>query len=192
MATSTAAQQKSGQALGVTLVTLLAGAAVAVAIGVFGSQHQPSGLETFTLGFGSTTAMKVWLGSVAGVLAMGQLLSALWLYGKLGSRRAPRALGVIHRFSGGMAVAVSLPVAYSCLWSLGFQSYDTRVLVHSLLGCVFYGAFVTKVIALHTKSPGWMLPLAGGLLVASLVGLVLASSVWYLATVGVPPSAGGY
>ena len=79
MATSTAAQQKSGQTLGVTLVTLFAGAAVAVAIGVFGSQHQPSGQETFTLGFGSTTAMKVWLGSVAGVLAMGQLLSALWL-----------------------------------------------------------------------------------------------------------------
>ena len=90
-------------------------------------------------------------------------------------------------------MVVSLPVAYSCRWSLGFQSYDTRVLVHSLLSCVFYGAFVTKVIALHAKSsPGWLLPLAGGLLVSVLVGVVLASSVWYLATVGVPPSAGGY
>ena len=79
------------------------------------------------------------------------------------------------------------------MWALGFQTYDTRVLVHSLLGCVFYGAFVMKIIALHTKSsPGWLLPPAGGLLVSALVGMVLASSVWYLTTVGVPASAGGY
>ncbi len=98
----------------------------------------------------------------------------------------------MHRLSGGAAVIISLPVAYSCLYSLGFQTYDGRVLLHSLLGCIFYGAFVTKVIALHTKSPGWMLPLAGGLLVTALVGLVLASSVWYFATSGIPASVVPY
>jgi predicted lysophospholipase L1 biosynthesis ABC-type transport system permease subunit len=184
--------QKSGRALTVVLVALLAGAAVAVAIGVYGKQHQPTGQAITTLGFGSMIAMKVWLGSIAGVLALGQLVSALWMYGKLG-RPAPRALGLVHRFSGGAAVVISLPVAYHCLWALGFQSYDTRVLVHSLFGCIFYGAFVTKVIALHTKSgPGWLLPLAGGTLLTALVVVVLASSVWYLTTVGAPPSAGGY
>jgi len=46
---------------------------------------------------------------------------------------------------------------------------------------------------LHTKSsPGWLLPLAGGIVVSALVVVVLASSVWYLTTVGVPPGAGGY
>ena len=192
MTTRTTVDQKSGRALTVVLVALLAGAAVAVAIGVYGKQHQPTGQAITTLGFGSMIAMKVWLGSIAGVLALGQLVSALWMYGKLG-RPAPRALGLVHRFSGGAAVVISLPVAYHCLWALGFQSYDTRVLVHSLFGCIFYGAFVTKVIALHTKSgPGWLLPLAGGTLLTALVVVVLASSVWYLTTVGVPPGAGGY
>jgi len=192
MTTRTTVDQKSGRALTVVLVALLAGAAVAVAIGVYGKQHQPTGQAITTLGFGSMIAMKVWLGSIAGVLALGQLVSALWMYGKLG-RPAPRALGLVHRFSGGAAVVISLPVAYHCLWALGFQSYDTRVLVHSLFGCIFYGAFVTKVIALHTKSgPGWLLPLAGGTLLTALVVVVLASSVWYLTTVGAPPSAGGY
>lgn len=123
---------------------------------------------------------------------MVQLTSALWLYGKLG-RPAPRAVGIVHRLSGTTAVLVSLPVAYHCLWSLGFQSYDTRVMVHSLLGCVFYGAFVTKLIALHTgASPGWVLPLAGGLLLSALVLVVFTSSFWYLNDVGLPPSSGGY
>lgn len=187
----TAAQQ-SQRVFGVTLGALVAGAAVAVALGVYGSAHQPTGQAVTTLGFGSIIAMKVWLGVIAGVLALGQLISALWMYGKLG-RPAPRALGLVHRFSGGAAVVISLPVAYSCLWSLGFQTYEPRVLVHSLLGCVFYGAFVTKIVALHTKSsPGWLLPLAGGIMVSALVVVVLASSVWYLTTVGVPPGAGGY
>lgn len=184
--------QHGERALPVTLGAVAAGAALALALGVYGSSHQPSGQAISTFGFGSMIAMKVWLGVVAGVLALTQLISALWMYGKLG-RSAPRAVSVVHRFSGGTAVLVSLPVAYSCLWSLGFQTYDTRVLVHSLLGCFFYGAFVTKIIALHTKSgPGWLLPLAGGLLVSALVVVVLASSVWYLTTAGVPPSTGGY
>ena len=87
---------------------------------------------------------------------------------------------------------VSLPVAYHCLWSLGFQTYEPRVLFHALLGCMFYGAFLTKIIALHTKtSPGWLLPLAGGVLFSALVVVVLTSAGWYLSTVGIPPSAAG-
>ena len=183
--------QPSSRAIRVALLALVAGAAVAVALGVYGSAHQPTGQTISTLGFGSMIAMKVWLGVIAGVLALGQLISALWMYGKLG-RPAPRSLGTVHRFSGGVAVLVSLPVAYHCLWSLGYQTYDNRVLAHSLLGCVFYGAFVTKVIALHTKSPGWLLPLAGGLVLSAIVVVVLTSAVWYLGTVGVPPGTGGY
>jgi len=185
-------EQRSARAVRIALVALLGGAVVAVALGVYGSRHQPTGQAITTLGFGSMIAMKVWLAVIAGVLAVGQLVSALWMYGKLG-RPAPRRLGLVHRFSGTAAVIVSLPAAYHCLWSLGFQTYDARVLAHSLLGCLFYGAFVTKVVALHTKSsPGWLLPLAGGTLLTALVVVVLTSAGWYLGTVGLPPTTGGY
>ena len=186
------ARRKHQNAYWVAAMAIAAGAAVSVALGLFGSLHEPTGQDGWTLGFGNAIAMKVWLGLVVSVLALVQLTTALWLYGKLG-RPAGRAVGIVHRFSGTTAVLVSLPVAYQCLWSLGFQTYDTRVLVHALFGCVFYGAFVTKVFALHIKaSPGWLLPLAGGLLFSALVLVVSTSSFWYLSTVGVPSGAGGY
>jgi hypothetical protein len=142
-------------------------------------------------GFPSMIGMKVWLASVAGLLALVQLTSALWMYGKLG-RPANRAVALTHRASGTTAVLLSLPVAYHCLWSLGFQSYDTRVMVHALLGCTFYGAFVTKILALKTKSgPGWLLPLAGGLLLSALVVVVGTSALWYFNQVGLPPGSAG-
>lgn len=180
---TTAAKQHPGQQhlpLYVAAAAVAAGAMVSVALGVYGSAHQPTGLPTWMFGFPTMIGMKVSLGVVAAGLAVVQLASALWLYGKLG-RPAGRAVGIAHRLSGTTAVLVSLPVAYHCLWSLGFQTYSTRVMVHALLGCVFYGAFVTKVLALHTRSsPGWLLPLAGGLLFSALILVVVTSSFWYL------------
>jgi len=188
----TVAQQQRPRAYGVVVAAMATGALVSVALGVYGSRHQPTGQVITTLGFGSLFAMKVWLGVVAGVLGVVQLVSALWMYGKLG-RPAPAAVRIVHRLSGATAVVVSLPVAYHCLWSLGFQTYDARVMAHSLFGCVFYGAFVTKIIALKTRAgPGWFLPIAAGLLLAALVVVVFTSSLWYLSNVGLPPSSGGY
>lgn len=174
------------------LLALVAGAAAAVALGVYGREHAPTGEAIATLGFGSLIAMKVWLALVAGCLAIVQLLTASWMYGLLGPAR-PGGLGAVHRVSGAAAIVVSLPVAYHCLWSLGFQSYDNRVLVHSLTGCVVYGALVTKVFAVHgRRSPGWLVPLAGGLLLAAVVAVVLTSSVWYVREVGWPSTSTGY
>jgi len=83
---------------------------------------------------------------------------------------APPWLGTAHRISGRIVFLVSLPVAYHCLWSLGFQDTSTRVLVHSLLGCAFYGAFVAKVTIVRSEGlPGIALPLAGGAMFAVLV-----------------------
>jgi len=169
-----------------------AGAAVSVALGVYGGQHQPTGQAIFTFGFDSMIAMKVWLALAVGVLALVQLVSALWIYGKLG-RPAGRAVTITHRLSGTTAILVSLPVAYHCLWSLGFQTYDTRVLVHSVFGCFLYGAFVTKILALRTRtSPGWLLPVAGGLLFSAVVIVVLTSAIWFLGTTGLPTGNAGY
>ena len=134
-------------------------------------------------------AMKVGLASVAAALALFQLGSALRLFGKIGSGDPPRWLAKAHKASGALAVLVSLPVAYHCLWALGFQTTDTRVLVHSVVGCAFYGAFVAKVLSLHTRRlPGWTLPVLGGLTFAAIVVVWLTSAFWYMTS----GSSGGY
>jgi len=63
--------------------------------------------------------------------------------------------------------------------------------VHSVAGCAVYGALVVKVVAVHARrGPGWLLPVAGGLLFATLIGVVLTSAVWYLGQNGWPSGAG--
>lgn len=55
------------------------------------------------------------------------------------------------------------------------------MLVHSTAGCLFYGAFVTKLVSLHARrAPGWLLPIAGGLVFVLLVVVVLGSAGWYV------------
>jgi hypothetical protein len=162
------------------------GAAVAVALGVYGRVHDPSQQLVFTLFFSSTIAMKVWLASVALAFACVQVLSALWVYGKLPGK-APLWAGTAHRISGRLAFIVSLPVAYHCLWSFGFQDTSTRVLLHSLLGCAVYGAFAAKVTIVNSKRlPGVALPVAGGLMFSILVGVWLTSALWFIDTNGWP------
>jgi len=93
----------------------------------------------------------------------------------------------IHRLSGRLAFIASLPVAYHCLWSLGFQDTDTRVLAHSLAGCAFYGAFAAKVTIVRSKGlPGAALPVAGGLMFAVLVLAWYTSALWFINEQGFP------
>ncbi len=170
----------------VLLVALLLGAAVSVALGVYGSQHEPTFEPITTLGFDSMIQMKVWLAVTAGVLAVGQLVGALWMYGKLGVA-APSWLGTGHRVFGFLAILISLPVAYHCLWSLGFQTTDARVVTHSLLGCTLYGAFVAKVVTVRSRdTASWQFPLVGGILFTAMVVVVLTSAGWYLNELGAP------
>jgi hypothetical protein len=162
------------------------GAAVAVALGVYGRVHDPSQELVFTLFFSSTIAMKVWLGTVDAAFAVVQVLSALWVYGKLPGR-APSWAGTLHRISGRLAFIASLPVAYHCLWSLGFQDTNTRVLVHSLLGCAVYGAFAAKVTIVRSRGlPALALPVAGGIMFAVLIGAWLTSAYWFIDDRGWP------
>jgi hypothetical protein len=162
------------------------GAAVAVALGVYGRVHDPSQELVFTLFFSSTISMKVWLASVALLFGVCQVLSAVWVYGKL-PIATPAWAGTAHRISGRLAFIISLPVAYHCLWSLGFQDTTTRVLAHSLLGCSFYGAFAAKVTIVRSRGlPGMALPLAGGLVFAILVGAWLTSAYWFIDNSGWP------
>ena len=94
---------------------------------------------------------------------------------------------IVHRISGRLAFLLTLPVAYHCLWSLGFQDTDGRVLAHSLLGCAFYGAFAAKVMIVRSRDlPGAALPIAGGLTFVVLVAAWYASAVWFIGEDGWP------
>ena len=80
----------------------------------------------------------------------------------------------------------TVPVAVHCLYALGFQSSDNRVLFHSLFGCFFYGAFVTKMLLLTRKGlRGWVIPVVGGLVFFGLVYVWLTSALWFFQTTGI-------
>ena len=97
-------------------------------------------------------------------------------------------LPAAHRWSGTAAFVISLPVAYHCLWSLGFATdRGARPIVHGLLGCAFYGAMATKLLALRaTRLPKWAIPAIGATLVTALTGIFLTSSLWFFTTVDFP------
>jgi len=163
------------------------GALVALSLGIYGNVHDPASDLAITLGFQNTITMKVWLASIAVLFAIVQLVSALWMYGRLPVADAPHWIGSLHRISGRLAFLLSLPVAYHCLYQLAFQSTTLRVLLHSLLGCAFYGAFATKVVVVRSHNlPGIALPIAGGLVFTLLVVVWLTSGLWFISENGFP------
>jgi hypothetical protein len=181
---SSAAQPSSGGRL---LLAGMLGALIALSLGIYGNVHEPASDLSITLGFKNTITMKVWLASGAMLLALVQLFSALWMYGKLPLREGPAWLGALHRISGRLAFLLTLPVAYHCLYQLAFQDTTTRVLLHSLFGCLFYGAFAVKVVVVRSHSlPGYALPLAGGALFTILVAVWLTSGFWFISNHGWP------
>jgi hypothetical protein len=181
-----AATQRISTPRGGVAALIALGALVAVALGVFGKVHEPQFFSVSVAGFSSGTAVKAWLATLAVVLALFQLASAFAMYRLIPGGKTPSWIGTAHVWSGRLAVLVSVPVAVHCLYALGFQSYDNRVLFHSLFGCFFYGAFVTKMLLLTRKSlRAWVIPVAGGLVFFGLVYVWLTSALWFFETNGV-------
>lgn len=169
---------------GVRLLALpaLAGALVALTIGIYGNVHEAPGIGINLAGFSSPGAAKTWVTTAAILFALAQVVSAKLMYGN----GAPRWIAAAHRWSGRIAFLLAVPVAIHCLYWAGFQTFDTRVLVHSLLGCAFFGVFTAKMLGLRKDGlPGWVLPVLGGLAFAGLVGLWWTSARWFFSTVGV-------
>ena len=173
---------------GVLAVGLLLVAGVSVALGVYGRVHVPTYEALPSFGFSSTATFKAWVGSVVLVLAAAQAVTALWLYGRLpGITAMPRWLGRFHRATGFVAFVLSLPVAAYCLYGFGFAPapFSARTLVHSVAGCVFYGAFAAKVLFVHTRGlPKWALPATGALLLTVVVVAWLTSALWLFSVAG--------
>jgi hypothetical protein len=167
------------------LLAVAIGALVSIGLGVYGNLHTATFFAINIGGFSSGAAAKAWLATLAFVLALVQIFSAMVMYGRFPAITAPPWIGTLHRWSGRVAVLVTVPVAIHCLYALGFQYDAPRVLVHSLFGCLFYGAFVAKMLLLtRSGAPKWALPVFGGIVFTGLVVLWLTSSVWFFTTSG--------
>jgi Family of unknown function (DUF6529) len=136
--------------------------------------------------FSTPIAFKAWFATAAAVLAIVQVLTGARIFGKL--QRfvpvAPPQVNRIHRWSGRLAVLATIPVAFHCIFILGFQTTDARVFAHSLLGSFVYGVLAVKLWYVHDRDhPRWLVPLAGGTLFTILVALWSTSSLWYFTEV---------
>jgi len=168
------------------VVPSLVGALVALTLGVYGRLHNPTSYAINIAGFSSPGAVKSWLATGAFVFALVQVGSALVMYGKVPRVAAPSWIGGLHRWSGRAAFLLAVPVAVHCLYALGFQHYSTRVLVHSLLGCAFFGAFTIKMLVLpKSELPSWTLPALGALVFTALTGVWFTSAYWFFSTFGI-------
>ena len=136
--------------------------------------------------FTAPIAAKAWLATFAVALAVVQIVTAARIYGKLEGvlRLRGEVVSVVHRWSGRLAVLLTLPVVFHCVFILGFQTSDARVAAHSVLGSFIYGVVATKVFLVRNHSyPAWVLPVAGGTLFSVLALLWATSSVWYFTEV---------
>jgi len=177
-ASDAAPAEPTGIKIGPVVVALAIGSAVSIALGLYGRLHTPTGYAVNIAGFSNGPAAKAALASVAMALAIVQVVTALGLYGRIPLRGA--WVGVVHRWSGRAAVLISVPVAVHCLYALGFQAFDGRVIAHSLFGCFLYGAFVFKMLILtRDDSPNWALPLAGGLVLSGLTALWMTAVLYF-------------
>ena len=168
------------------VVPSLIGALVALTLGIYGRLHHPTGIAVNIAGFSSPGYVKSWLATVATAFALVQVGSALVMYGKVPRVAAPPWIGGLHRWSGRIAFLLAVPVAVHCLYALGFQHYSTRVLVHSLLGCAFFGAFTVKMLILPKRGlPGWVLPVVGAVVFTALIAVWLTSAYWFFSTFGI-------
>lgn len=165
---------------------LLLGAAVALSIGVYAHEHDPALKPLFLLGFSGMLQMKTWLATAALAFVVVQLITALWMWGRLpGVSRTPGWVSGLHRWSGTIAFIISIPVALHCIWALGFYTGDARVLLHSAGGCAFYGAYAAKMLGLRVRNmPKWLIPVLGGTVFTLFVLVWLTSALWFFTRSG--------
>ena len=163
-------------------VPLVAFVLIALTVGLVARQtvRAPYATPFFHLFFTDILLMKAWLATAAVVLACAQLMTAARIYDWLRFPPKGRFYHGVHRWSGRAAILLTLPVAYHCVFLLGFGTHSPRVLIHSLLGSALYGVVVAKIfIVRSSRFSYWVLPVAGGLLFSILLGLWLTSALWF-------------
>ena len=182
----TPARRTSDRSLLAAPFLLFAGVSLAIGLLASHAADEPYRAPFFHLFFSNTLHMKAWLTTGAALLGLSQLTTAARIYGKLNFPPAGRFYSLAHRWSGRVAVLLTLPATYHCIFKLGFATYDARAAIHSTLGAAFYGALFAKVFIVRSSNyPGWALPLAGATLFAFLTLLWFTSAFWLFNTVGV-------
>jgi hypothetical protein len=188
MRENTGALRRSVLSRVLPVLPLVVFALVTLTVGFVASKtvRQPYETPFLRLFFSDTLHMKAWLLTAALLLALGQLLTAARIYEVLRFPPRGRFYHVVHRWSGLTAILLTLPVAYHCIFLLGFGKYSTRAYIHSLLGSFLYGALLAKVLIVRSNSfRAWALPIAGGALFSILLGLWLTSAFWFFRTLGI-------
>ncbi|GEM_PF-338015 len=142
------------------------------------SAHDPRSKAYFRLFFSDPIHLKAGFATAAVALACFQVFSAAWIFRKLPWQK-PAWINPAHRWSGRLVFVCILPVAYHCIFKLGWQGADSRTLAHSLFGTLFFGAYAAKItiVRLH-RFPRLVLPIAGGLVFTLLIGLWYTSALW--------------
>jgi uncharacterized protein DUF6529 len=167
------------------LLPLTVGALVSLSVGIIAKTRQdssPSGY--FDLFFSDPIHLKAWFATAAAVLAFVQIVTAAWIFRRIPVEKPPW-VNAVHRWTGRLAFLCTLPVAYHCIFKLGFRTGDNRVLLHSLVGSAFFGAYAAKVLIIKMKRyPVWVIPTAGGLLFTTLIVLWYTSALWFFSLVG--------
>jgi uncharacterized protein DUF6529 len=99
-----------------------AGAVLTLTVGLVagGKVREPYATPFFHPFFRDVLQMKAWLVTAAVVLACGQLLTGARIYELLRFPPTGRFYHGVHRWSGRAAIVLTLPVAYHCIFMLGF------------------------------------------------------------------------
>jgi hypothetical protein len=163
-------------------------ALVALAVGLAASRisREPYEAPFPHFFFSDTLHLKAWLTTAALLPVLSQLLTASRIYELLRFPPEARFYGFVHRWAGRAAILLTLPVAYHCVFLLGFGTYSSRATIDSLLGSFLYGCLVAKVFVVRSHGfPAWVLPMAGRLLFCILLGLWLTSAPWFFSAFGI-------
>ncbi|MDH6139881.1 MULTISPECIES: DUF6529 family protein [Kitasatospora] len=170
-----------GLAVAVTLALFLIGRNVTpnYAAGLFG-QHLTDAVR-----------LKARLATAILALAIVQLVLALWMYRRLPGTASvpavPTAVPRTHRAIGALAFVGTLPITAHCIQTYGVELTPVRAAIHSLCACFFYGAFAAKMVFVRSRRlAGWLLPLAGGTLVVTVVVVWYTSALWFFDGFHVP------
>ena len=83
-----------------------------------------------------------------------------------------------------LAILLTVPVIIHCIYALGLRATSARVLPHSVLSCLFCGAFLARMLSpvLRDAMLRWVLPVLGDVVFASLLALWATLALWLFAT----------
>ncbi len=164
---------------------LLVGLSTAVSLGLYASIHQPTGRALSTIGFTSTITMKNWLTTTALLLLLVQGVMSIRAQGTLFTAHPQSTRqNDVHQLIGTVAFALTLPVVFHCVWSLGYQTPTLRVGLHSAAGCAVYGAWAaTALMPWHDQERRWIRPTVGAVLAGAFVTTWWSGALWYFTSV---------